>query len=98
MHCKAKIFLKCLSRSYKKYTGPFDLDSIAYSVTIFMKNNTLFVRAPGQGELELIPIAPDTFTIKNISGYTIYFKMEEGKVAGFTSVQPNGTFKAHIKK
>ena len=53
---------------------------------------------PGQEDSELIPLSPDTFTVKNKTGYKVHFEMDENKVLGFTSTQPNGTFKAHVKK
>ena len=40
----------------------------------------------------------NTFTVKNISGYKVEFEMDNDKPLGFTSYQPNGTFKAYIKK
>jgi len=45
-----------------------------------------------------MPVAPDTFTVKNLGGYEVHFQKDGDKVVGFTSVQPNGTFKAHVKK
>ncbi len=82
----------------QKYTGMFDIEGFSVTVTLHVKDGTLLASVPGQNESELIPLSPDTFTVKNESGYTIYFQMEAGKATGFTSVQPNGTFEAHVKK
>ena len=82
----------------QKYTGMFDVEGFSVTVTFLVKDGAIWSSVPGQNASELIPLSPDTFTVKNASGYTIYFQMEAGKATGFTSVQPNGTFKAHVKK
>jgi hypothetical protein len=63
-----------------------------------IKANALWVSAPGQGDFELVPLAPDAFTIKGMSGYKIQFEMDGNKAVGLTSTQPNGIYKAHVKK
>ena len=63
-----------------------------------IKNNALWVSAPGQGDLELVPLSTDLFTIKGLQGYKLQFEMEGNKPLGLTSTQPNGTYKAHVKK
>jgi hypothetical protein len=45
-----------------------------------------------------VPLSPDTFTVKNKSGYTIHFEKDGDAITGFTSTQPNGVFKTHIRK
>ena len=81
-----------------KYAGVFDLDSIAMTITMLVKDNDLWAQVPGQGDFQLVPVSPDTFGVKNMSGYEVHFQMDGDKVLGFTSVQPNGTFKARVKK
>jgi len=82
----------------RKYAGVFDLDSIAMTITMLVKDNDLWAQVPGQGDFQLVPVSPDTFGVKNMSGYEVHFQMDGDKVLGFTSVQPNGTFKARVKK
>jgi uncharacterized protein len=81
----------------QKYTGMFNIEGFSVTVTLHIQDGELRASVPGQNETELIPLSPDTFTVKNASGFTIYFHMEAGKATGFTSVQPNGTFEAHVK-
>ena len=81
----------------KKYAGMYNIEGFTVTVLLQVKNGALWSSVPGQNDTELIPVSPETFTVKNASGYTISFKMEAGKATGFTSVQPNGTFKAHLK-
>jgi len=81
----------------RKYAGMFNIEGFTAIVLLQVKNGGLWSSVSGQHETELIPVSPDTFTLKNASGYTISFQLEEGKVTGFTSVQPNGIFKAHLK-
>jgi hypothetical protein len=82
----------------QKYAGAFDLDSIGITITMLVKDNDLWAQVPGQGDFQLVPVSPDTFGVKNMSGYEVHFQMDGDKVLGFTSVQPNGTFKARVKK
>jgi uncharacterized protein len=82
----------------EKYTGEFDMDSIPTTITMQVKDKELWAEVPGEGDFQLIPVSPDTFSVKNMSGYEVHFQIDGDKVVGFTSVQPNGTFKAHVKK
>jgi len=96
---EGKEVFKLTEQELQKYTGVFDLDSIpGYSVTTLVKDKALWAHVSDGDEGELVPLAPDTFTVKNKSGYTVHFEMDGDKAVGFTSVQPNGTFKAHVKK
>jgi predicted alpha/beta superfamily hydrolase len=95
---EGKEVFKLTEQSLQKYAGAFDMDSTAVTITMQVKDNELWAQVPGEGEFQLVPVSPGTFTVKNLSGYLVHFQMEGDKVVGFTSVQPNGTFKAHIKK
>ena len=86
------------AKELEKYVGAYEFDAISLIATISVKNNALWVAAPGQGEFELVPFSPDTFTIKGLQGYKIQFEMKDDKPVGLTSTQPNGTYKAHVKK
>ena len=86
------------AKELEKYVGAYEFDAISLIATISVKNNALWVAAPGQGEFELVPFSPDTFTIKGLQGYKIQFEMKDDKPVGLTSTQPNGTYKAQVKK
>ena len=86
------------SKELEKYVGAFEFEAISLTATTSIKDNALWVSAPGQGEFELVPLSPDIFTIKGLQGYKLQFEMDGGKSVGLTSTQPNGTYKAHVKK
>jgi predicted alpha/beta superfamily hydrolase len=82
----------------EKYVGAFEFEAISLTATTSIKDKALWVSAPGQGDFELVPLAADVFTIKGLQGYKIQFEMDGNKPVGLTSTQPNGTYKAHVKK
>ena len=89
---------KLTEKDLQKYAGVFDMDSVPVTITIQVKDSELWAQVPGQGDFQLVPVSPDTFGVKNMGGYEVHFQMDGDKAVGFTSVQPNGTFKAHVKK
>jgi len=95
---EGKDVFKLSPQELQKYTGVFDLDSIGITITMQIKDNDLWAQVPGQGDFQLVPLSPGTFSVKNMSGYEVHFQIEGDKVTGFTSIQPNGTFRAHVKK
>jgi predicted alpha/beta superfamily hydrolase len=95
---EGKESFKLTLQELQKYAGVFDLDSITLAITMLVKDNELWAQVPGQGDFQLVPVSPDTFGVKNMSGYEVHFQMEGEKAVGFTSVQPNGTFKARARK
>ena len=86
------------AKELEKYVGSFEFEVISLTATTMIKNNALWVSAPGQGDLELVPLSTDLFTIKGLQGYKLKFEMEGNKPLGLTSTQPNGTYKARVKK
>lgn len=82
----------------QKYTGLYVFDNLQLTATFTVKENALWASVPGQGDFELVPISPNIFGLKNMSGYTVYFDMEGDKPKGFKSVQPNGTYTATFKQ
>jgi len=86
------------AKELEKYVGAFEFENISLTATTMIKNNALWVSAPGQGDFELVPLSTDAFTIKGMPGYKIQFEMEGNKPVGLTSTQPDGTYKAHLKK
>ena len=86
------------AKELEKYVGAFEFESISLTATTMIKDNALWINAPGQGDFELVPLSTDVFTIKGMSGYKLQFEMDGNKPLGLTSTQPNGTYKAHVKK
>ncbi len=95
---EGKESFKLTEKELQKYAGVFDLDSIGVAITMQVKNGELWAQVPGQGDFQLVPVSPDTFSVKNMSGYEVHFQKEGDKVLGFTSVQPNGTFRGRVRK
>ena len=95
---EGKETFKLSGQELQKYTGVFDFEGFSLTATLHVKDDVLLADVPGQEDSELIPLSPDTFTVKNKNGYIVHFEMDGNKVLGFTSTQPNGTFKAHIRK
>src|SRR5215471_19305343 len=89
---------KVTAEDLKKYAAEFEFESVSITATTMVKDNALWISASGQGDYELVPLAPDTFTIKGLAGYKLQFEMDGNKPVALTATQPNGTFKAHVKK
>lgn len=85
-------------KDLEKYVGAFEFEAISLTAITRIKDNALWVSAPGQGDFELVPLSSDIFIIKGLQGYKIQFEMDGDKPLGLTSTQPNGTYKARIKK
>lgn len=95
---EGKATFSLTTKELERYVGAFEFEGISLTATTMIKNNALWISAPGQGDYEMVPLSPDTFTIKGVSGYTLKFEMDGDKAVGLTSTQPNGTYKAHVKK
>lgn len=81
----------------KKYAGVYVLEMYNISIILEVRNGSLWAKVPGQGDDEFQVLSENIFTLKNKQGYTITFQLDGDKPKGFTSVQPNGTFKALFK-
>lgn len=81
----------------QKYGGTYILEKYNIPIVLEIRDNKLFAKVPGQADDEFVPISKDVFTVKGKQGYTITFNMNNNKPTEFTSVQPNGTFKAIYK-
>jgi len=44
------------SEDLKKYVGAFEFEAISLTATTSIKENALWVSAPGQGDFELVPL------------------------------------------
>jgi|CXWL01.1.fsa_nt_gi predicted alpha/beta superfamily hydrolase len=95
---RGKATFTLTAKELEKYVGVFEFEAISLTATTMIKDNALWVSAPGQGDFELAPLSTDIFTIKGLQGYKIQFEMNGDKPLGPTSTQPNGTYKAHVKK
>jgi len=82
----------------QQYAGNYEIENMAVTIKLFVKDSVLMADVPGEEETEMAPVAPDTFSLKNRNGYSIKFERDGGKIIGFTSIQPNGTFKGILKK
>lgn len=82
----------------QKYIGVYLFGGMEAKVHI-KGDNQLMLDVPGQTDYTLVPVDKDKFSLKDVSGFTIEFNVnEKGEVTGLTSVQPNGRFKAERKK
>jgi predicted alpha/beta superfamily hydrolase len=81
-----------------KYVSVFEFEGVDVVATTSMRGDELWVSAPGQGEFQLQPLSLNTFTVIGAPGYTLKFEMDGDKPVGLTAIQPNGTYKAHVKK
>lgn len=87
-----------VSVDLKKYAGTYVLEAYNISIILEIRADKLWAIVPGDVDSEFQLITDNVFTVKGKQGYTITFQMEGDKPKGFTSVQPNGTFHAVIKK
>jgi hypothetical protein len=95
---QGKVTFTVTATELEKYVGAFEFENIPLTATTTIKNNVLWVTAPGQGEYEMVPLSQNVFTLKGMQGYTLKFEMDGDKPLSLTAIQPNGTFKAHVKK
>jgi len=82
----------------EKFTGEYNL--MDKTLTVFLKGeDTLFLSIPGQPEYELVPYKGTEFNLKNFSGYSVEFIMDEsGNVVEVKIKQPEGVFTAKKKE
>ena len=74
MLLKERRSFKLTQQELQKYAGVFDLDSISIAITMQVKNDELWAQVPGQGDFQLVPVSPGTFSVKNMSGYEVVSK------------------------
>ena len=82
----------------QKYAGVYVLETYKIDVELGIRGDKLWAKVAGQPDDELAPLSKDVFNVKNKQGYIITFQMFGDRAVAFTSVQPNGTFKAILKK
>ncbi len=81
----------------QKYAGIYTLVDFNLDMKLELRHDKLWAIVPGQQDSEFLPVSENVFTVKGQQGYIITFQMSDENPAGFTSVQPNGTFKAVYK-
>lgn len=81
----------------KKYVGVYVLETYNIPIVLEIRDNKLITKVPGQEDDEFVYQSENIFAVKGKPGYKVTFQMEGDKPKGFTSVQPNGTFKAIFK-
>ena len=89
---------KMTERSFlEKFVGEYEL--MGMIVTVSLKGEkTLVLSVPGQPEYELVPYQGTEFNLKNLTGYSIKFIMDESGIVTEAKVtQPNGVFTAKKK-
>jgi len=81
----------------EKFVGEYEL--MGMIVTVSLKGEkTLVLSVPGQPEYELVPYQGTEFNLKNLTGYSIKFIMDESGIVTEAKVtQPNGVFTAKKK-
>jgi len=82
----------------QKYAGVYILETYKIEVGLEIRGYKLWAKVMGQEDDEFTPLSKEVFNVKNKPGYTITFQMDGDRAIAFTSVQPNGTFKAILKK
>lgn len=80
-----------------QYVGQYILDDYKITIVLELKDGKLISKVPGQADSEFVPVSKDVFTVKDKQGYNITFHKTNDTITGFTSVQPNGIFKAMKK-
>jgi len=80
----------------QRYIGTYVIGPM--NITVVAKEEKLFLDVPGQQEYTLVPIDKDKFAIQGLTGYSVEFNVEDDKVVGLTSVQPDGRFRGERKK
>lgn len=81
----------------RQFTGEYAFRGQTLTVRL-RGDNTLTLTVPGQPTYTLEPSAEKAFTLKDITGFSVEFIMEDGTVTQMILNQPNGTFTAERKE
>jgi CubicO group peptidase (beta-lactamase class C family) len=78
----------------QRFVGEYEVSGVTLKIEL-KGEETLVTIVPGQPIYELIPYKDNEFTLKDLTGYTLKFVVNEsGAVTAVESHQPNGTFTA----
>lgn len=81
----------------EKFVGEYLLGEMTVTVSL-RGDNELVLFVPGQPKYELVPYKGTEFNLKNLTGYSVEFVVNEaGKVTEAKVTQPNGVFTAKKK-
>lgn len=92
-----KLVFTLSENELQKYTGEYILEVYKVTITLVLQNGKLYAKVAGQADSEFVPVSTNVFTVRDKQGYKITFDMKEQKPVSFTSVQPDGIFKAILK-
>ena len=81
--------------SLNKYTGNYEISGM--NLLVSLRGDKLILTVPGQPEYELLPTGENEFNFKDLSGYSVKFNEDSGKVTEMVLNQPNGVFTAKKK-
>jgi hypothetical protein len=79
-----------------KYAGKYVIAGSFINVELIDKD--LYLIAPGQPRIMLIPVKPHIFRIKEYPDYSFVFVIENGEVTGFKQIDPSGEYKVEKQK
>ncbi|MEO7982494.1 MAG: serine hydrolase [Bacteroidota bacterium] len=82
-------------KALEPYVGKYEAAGAVIEV-IIKNENQLFISAPGQPPIQLIPYKPGIFHTKEFADFTFEFIMENGKVIKMKQKDPSGEYE--IKK
>lgn len=80
----------------EKFVGEYEL--LGQTLNISLRENCLVASISGQSDYELVPYQGTEFTLKDLAGFSIEFKLDsDGRVVSAVITQPNGVFTANKK-
>jgi hypothetical protein len=79
-----------------KYAGKYVIAGSFINVELIDKD--LYLIAPGQPRIMLIPVKAHTFRIKEYPDYSFVFVIKNGEVTGFKQIDPSGEYKVEKQK
>ena len=79
-----------------KYAGKYVIAGSFINVELIDKD--LYLIAPGQPRIMLIPVKLHTFRIKEYPDYSFVFVIENGEVTGFKQIDPSGEYMVEKQK
>jgi len=78
-----------------KFVGAYELGPQVVSVSL--RGAVLVATVPGQPPYDLLPVKDDTFSLKGLTGFSLRFTTDEGKVVDAKFIQPDGVYTAKRK-
>lgn len=88
--------IKLTTNDLQKYAATFEVEGEI--IKTYVDKGALRLFVSGQPEYELVPTKLNEFRMVNAEGFSFRFEMEKDKPSVLYLIQPNGTFKATVKK